>query len=104
MEQQLKQERPETKQQGAEPKARTSVIGAVNTALGFFVLALLIVESFLAAAMIGAHLDSSLQQTCIYAGIGMFVLVVLLVFTLVWARPSNILFDKETIANTKVKF
>ena len=41
----------------------TELVEAVTAPLGFFVLALLIVESFLAAALIGGHIDAQNQLT-----------------------------------------
>jgi heme A synthase len=52
------------------------LLGAIDTPLKFYVLALLIVETFLGATLVGARLDAELQKTCVYLGVGMFVLVV----------------------------
>ena len=74
---------------------RDRVITAVNTPLGFFVLALLIVEAFLATVLIGAQLDASHKITGMWLGIILFVLVTAAVFALVWHKPENLTFDKE---------
>ena len=68
---------------------------AVSAPLGFFVLALLIVESFLTAALLGGSLDASDQIVVLWMGVGMFVLVVLVVAILVWKKPENLTFDKQ---------
>lgn len=62
--------------------------------LGFFVLALLIVESFLAAVLLGAQLQPDQKMVCVWLGVGMFVLVVIGVWVLVLFRPWNLIFDK----------
>lgn len=68
---------------------------AINAPLGFFVLALLIVESFLTAALLGVQLDKQNQLVVLWMGVGMFVLVVLIVALLVWWRPEHLTFDKQ---------
>ena len=75
---------------------RTGIIRSVTAPLGFFVLALLIAEAFLGTVLIGAKIDASLQLICVWAGILMFVGVVLLVFILVWFKPMNLVFDKDS--------
>lgn len=77
-----------------EPK-RIGIIEAITAPLGFFVLALLIVESFLATVLIGANLPESEKITGVWAGIGMFVLVIVAVFILDWFKPSNLTYDKQ---------
>ncbi|WP_148896786.1 hypothetical protein [Geothermobacter ehrlichii] len=74
---------------------RQRVITAVNTPLGFFVLALLIVEAFLATVLIGANLDAAQKITGMWLGIGLFIFVTTAVFALVWSKPENLTFDKE---------
>lgn len=71
------------------------MISNINTPLGFFVLALLIVEAFLAAVLIGTELESWQRMTCILVGVILFVLVNIAVFSLVWLKPENLIFDKE---------
>jgi hypothetical protein len=63
--------------------------------LGFYVLALLIVESFLAAVLIFAEIPTSERMTGVWVGAVMFALVVALVTLLVWHKPDNLTFDKE---------
>ena len=74
---------------------RARVITAVNTPLGFFVLALLIVEAFLATVLVGAELDPNQKITGMWLGIILFFLVTAAVFSLVWWKPENLTFDKE---------
>ncbi|MEW6618719.1 MAG: hypothetical protein AB1422_05145 [bacterium] len=72
------------------------IIEAVTAPLGFFVLALLIVESFLAIVLTGGKLEKNDQMIGIYIGIALFVFVTILVFILVWHKPKNLTFDKES--------
>ena len=76
---------------------RTSakLIEAVTAPLGFFVLALLIVESFLAAALLRGGLAESVQITVLWMGVGLFILVTVIVALLVWMKPENLTFDKQ---------
>jgi hypothetical protein len=37
----------------------------------------------------------------LFAGIGLFVLLVALVFCLVWWRPNHLVYDKETLAGER---
>lgn len=74
---------------------RTGLIRSITAPLGFFVLALLIVEAFLATVLVGADLAPELRTAALWAGISAFVLVVFMVFLLVWFKPINLIFDKE---------
>jgi hypothetical protein len=67
-------------QQRIDERQKTTVLEAITAPLGFFVLALLIVETFLASVMIGTNLESSQKMVGMWAGIGLFVYVTLLVF------------------------
>ena len=72
----------------------TKIIEAVTAPLGFFVLALLIVEGFLATALIGAELENSDKVLGMWLGVGLFILVTVAVFVLVWFKPQSLTFDK----------
>lgn len=71
------------------------LIEAIAAPLGFFVLALLIVESFIGAVLIGANLQPQDKIIGIWIGVGLFVFVTAAVFILVWFKPENLTFDKE---------
>ena len=71
------------------------IIETITAPLGFFVLALLIVEGFLGTVLIWADLEKPHKVTGMYLGVGMFVLVTLLVSVLDWFKPDNLTFDKE---------
>lgn len=74
---------------------RNKIIEAITAPLGFFVLALLIVESFLATVLIGTALENIDKLKGMYLGVGLFVFVILVVSILVWFKPDNLTFDKE---------
>lgn len=76
---------------------RRSVLAAIEAPLGFFVLALLIAEAFLATVLIGASLEKENKMTCVWMGVAMFFVVVALVTLLVWFKPENLVFDKGAI-------
>ena len=76
-------------------KTRDRVIQAVSAPLGFFVLALLIVEAFLASVLIGGSLERADKMLCVWIGVALFGLVTMTVFILVWSKPENLTFDKE---------
>lgn len=77
------------------PSAWCKIIETVTAPLGFFVLALLIVEAFLATVLVGGNLQKSNQITGMWLGVGLFVLVTVAVFVLVWCKPENLTFDKD---------
>jgi len=77
------------------PATRRPLLRAINAPLGFFVLALLIVEIFLASVLMAVDLPAELKATALYAGVGMFVLVLLVVSLLVWKKPENLIYDKD---------
>ena len=78
-----------------EQRISAKLVDAVTAPLGFYVLALLIVETFLAAVVIGGTLDSDNQFNALMVGVGMFVFVILVVTILVWNKPENLTFDKQ---------
>ena len=75
--------------------ARAKLVEAITTPLGFYVLALLIVESFLATILVLAELPTSEKMTGMWVGVAMFVIVVAVVTVFVWSKPDNLTFDKE---------
>ncbi len=82
---------------------RHSIIEVITAPLGFFVLALLIVEAFLATVLIGASLERVDQVNGMYLGVGLFVFVTVIVAVLVWFKPDNLTFDKEAHLRNKGK-
>lgn len=86
--------------------ATQRIIEAITAPLGFFVLALLIVEAFLATVLVGAGLTAVDKNTGMWIGVGLFVLVITAVFILVWFKPQHLTFDKEAhlIDSGKIPF
>jgi len=76
---------------------RVGIIGAVNSPLGFYVLALLIVEAFLVAVVAACGFQREDRLFVIEVGAALFALVVVIVTALVWSRPAHIVFDKTSI-------
>jgi uncharacterized membrane protein (DUF485 family) len=85
---------PRKKQPQASP-ARAKLVEAVNTPLGFFVLALLIVEAFLATVLLGAELAAGEKMQCVLIGVGLFIFVVAIVGIFVWFKPLHLTFDRD---------
>jgi protein-S-isoprenylcysteine O-methyltransferase Ste14 len=75
--------------------ARYKIIEAITAPLGFFVLALLIVEAFLASVLIGGNLEKQDQLTGVWIGVALFVFVIIAVWILVWFKPAHLTFDKD---------
>jgi hypothetical protein len=80
---------------GEENTKRHQLLEAITAPLGFFVLALLIVEAFLATVLVGATLENSDKVNGMFLGVGLFVFVTLIVSVLVWFKPDHLTFDKE---------
>ena len=68
------------------------VVEAIDKPLGFYALALLIVEGFLTILLIFSDLSTDAKTWGMYAIIGLFVLVVGIVSLLVWFKPTNLTF------------
>lgn len=77
-----------------KPSTRLSILEAISSPLGFFVLALLIVEGFLSIVLVGSDLAPSDKVVGMYLGVSLFVLVTGIVAALGWYRPRNLTFDK----------
>lgn len=79
----------------AHESPRVTVLEAITAPLGFFVLALLIVETFLATVLVGASLQPDQKMIGMWAGIGLFIFVTFTVSILVWYKPTHLTFDKH---------
>lgn len=71
------------------------IIRAVGTPLGFYVLALLIVEATLALVLVHAQLGPDQRYDGFIWMIGIFIGVVCVVTTLTVLNPKNLLYGKE---------
>ena len=78
---------------------RGDVIRAITTPLGFYVLALLIVEATLAIVLTCAKLDAEHIWTGFLWMIGIFIGVIVIVTTMTTFNPKNLLYGKEEHAN-----
>lgn len=70
------------------------IIETINRPLGFYCLALLIVESFLTIVLTFGNLEASLQVYGMWAGVGLFIFVVCVVSIFVWCRPTHLTFSE----------
>lgn len=71
---------------------RDAIISVITTPLGFFALALLIVEGFLGIVVIGSGqtLDSSAKLTGMYMAFVAFIIIVAIVAIMVWLIPEKL--------------
>ncbi len=76
--------------------SQSRVIGTVRSPLGFFTLALLIVESFLLGAGAGFNLGEDSRRVLIWVGIALFLIVFFSVYLLVVKWPQNLVFTEES--------
>jgi hypothetical protein len=79
----------------AKRRQRHGLVESIHHPLGFFVLALLIVETFLGSVLVLATLTDVQRGWGIAAGVLMFVAVVAVVAALTWCKPQNLTFDKD---------
>ena len=80
-----------------DPRPTTvRILEVIDKPLGFYVLSLLIVESFLGLVLVGSK---ALQAQEVYhglcLGVGMFVLVVIVVSIITLWRPQNLTYDRD---------
>src|SRR5437879_745906 len=71
------------------------ILRQVTTPLGFYVLALLILEGTLSIVLTGSKLGEEHIWTGFLWMIGLFIGVVVLVSLFAWLRPESLLFGKE---------
>lgn len=83
--------------------ATHKIIEAITSPLGFFVLALLIVEAFLATVLLGAEFQEQFKVAGMYVGVGMFLVVLVIVTVLVWNKPDHLTFKAEDILRDRNK-
>lgn len=80
-------------------KARTDVIRSITTPLGFFVLALLIVEVTLGIVLSASRLPEQYVWPGFLWMVGIFIGVVAVVALLTIFSPKNLLYGKEEYVN-----
>lgn len=84
------------KRQTSNNTGRPTIIKGIDNPLGFFVLALLIVEAFLTLVLTYADLGAEIKPTFVWVGCFLFMLVTIVVALLVWFKPENLTFDKAS--------
>ncbi len=60
--------------------SRTGILETINHPLGFFVLGLLIIETFLGTVLIGSDLEPMHKYYGMWAGICLFIILIIAVF------------------------
>jgi hypothetical protein len=87
---------PPSLPEGTAMTTRVKILRAVNSPLGFFVLALLIVESFLIGAGTLFGLPELWKVIALFAGVVLFLIVFITVAWLVRVCPRNVVFSEES--------
>ena len=77
-----------------EANFRVKVIELIDKPLGFFVLALLIVETFIGLVVGLSQWTEPYRFYGLLLGVGMFVYITLAVSVLVWFKVENLVFDQ----------
>ena len=72
---------------------RITLLQAVTTPLGFFVLALLVVESFLGSVIILGNPDTAFRHSALNYGVIMFILVVVVVSIITVWKPRDLTYS-----------
>jgi branched-subunit amino acid transport protein AzlD len=73
------------------------IIETIDKPLGFFVLALLIVESFLCIVLVKSDLSAVDKFYGMLLGVFLFILVVIGVWILVWFKPKHLVYNQNGI-------
>lgn len=73
----------------------TGIIQSITTPLGFYVLALLIVEGTLCIVLTASKLDKEKVWAGFLCMIGTFIGVVVIVTLFVWLNPKHLLYGKD---------
>jgi hypothetical protein len=76
--------------------SRSQIVGTIRSPLGFFALALLIVEAFLLGAGVFFQISPELRVVMIIVGIFLFLLVFGVVCWLVVRHPTNLVFSESS--------
>jgi hypothetical protein len=84
--------------------AKIKIVEAIAAPLGFFVLALLIVEAFLATVLIAAKFESAERMQGMWIGVGLFMFVTSIVSIFAWFKPQSLTFDKDAHLKTTAEY
>jgi hypothetical protein len=90
---------PNPKSKARAKGDRTGIIHAVTTSLGFYVLALLIIEATLAIVLSSGKLGEERAWDGFLVMLGIFAAVVLIVTALTVLCPKNLLYGKAEYAD-----
>lgn len=74
---------------------RSGILAAITSPLGFYTLALLIVEAAMGTVLAVAGLTEERRWAVVLCMIGVFVLVLLIVAGFAALAPKNLVFGKE---------
>ena len=75
-------------------KSRKGIIEATKSALGFYVLSLLIIEAFISSILIFSNLESRYKLIGFLIGIGLFLLIVIIVAIFAWFKPHSLTYNE----------
>jgi hypothetical protein len=75
---------------------RSRIIAGVHSPLGFFLLALLVVEAFLFGAGVFFDLSPTVRVVELAVGVILFLVVIGLVYNLVVKYPKNLVFSESS--------
>ena len=82
-------------QRRTKPGNKLKILAEIQTPLGFYVLALLIIESTLAIVLTAAGFEQAFKWYGFLLMIVVFAAVVLIVTILTFVNPRNLLYGKE---------
>ncbi len=74
-------------------KFRRGIIETIKSPLGFYVLALLIAEAFIALCVIFSNLEPEKKFIGLLIGIGIFLLIIIIVALFAWFKPHNLTYN-----------
>jgi hypothetical protein len=83
---------------------RVKLIEAIDRPLGFYVLALLIVEAFIATVSGVARFTQQYLLWALLLGVGMFVYITLTVTIIVWNKAHVLMFDRDAHLQERVPY
>lgn len=86
------------------PRERTGVLNAINSPLGFYVLALLIAEVTIGLVLVKSDLEPREKFYGLLLAVGMFVVVVFVVTVLVWFKAENLTFDRDAHLRSRIPY
>jgi hypothetical protein len=73
--------------------SREKILAAITSPLGFYVLALLVVESFIGVVALKTDPKCDVISTALNWGAGLFILVLVIVTVLVWFKAKELVYD-----------